>query len=43
MAVSVDKILRWKQTGAPAQPLAVLTAWDVMSAQIVDAAGADIV
>jgi 3-methyl-2-oxobutanoate hydroxymethyltransferase len=43
MAVSVDKILRWKQTGVPAQPLAVLTAWDVMSAQIVDAAGADIV
>lgn len=43
MAVSVDKILRWKQTGQPAQPMAVLTAWDVMSAQIVDAAGADIV
>ncbi|MBE9155410.1 3-methyl-2-oxobutanoate hydroxymethyltransferase [Nodosilinea sp. LEGE 06152] len=43
MAVSVDRILRWKQTGAPAQPIAVLTAWDVMSAQIVDAAGADIV
>ncbi|MGF1517010.1 MAG: 3-methyl-2-oxobutanoate hydroxymethyltransferase [Nodosilinea sp.] len=43
MVVSVDKILRWKQTGQPAQPMAVLTAWDVMSAQIVDAAGADIV
>ncbi|MGG6237255.1 3-methyl-2-oxobutanoate hydroxymethyltransferase [Nodosilinea sp. AN01ver1] len=43
MAVSVDRILRWKQTGQPAQPIAVLTAWDVMSAQIVDAAGADIV
>lgn len=43
MAVSVDRILRWKQTGAPAQPIAVLTAWDVMSAQIVDQAGADIV
>jgi 3-methyl-2-oxobutanoate hydroxymethyltransferase len=43
MAVSVDKILRWKQTGQPVQPIAVLTAWDVMSAQIVDAAGADIV
>ncbi|MGB3310449.1 MAG: 3-methyl-2-oxobutanoate hydroxymethyltransferase [Nodosilinea sp.] len=43
MAVSVDRILRWKQTGAPAQPIAVLTAWDVMSGQIVDAAGADIV
>lgn len=43
MAVSVDQILRWKQAGPPAQPMAVLTAWDVMSAQIVDAAGADIV
>ncbi|WP_035990940.1 3-methyl-2-oxobutanoate hydroxymethyltransferase [Leptolyngbya sp. KIOST-1] len=43
MAVSVDRILRWKQTGRPAQPIAVLTAWDVMSAQIVDGAGADIV
>lgn len=43
MAVSVDRILRWKQTGAPAQPIAVLTAWDVMSGQIVDQAGADIV
>ena len=43
MAVSIDHILRWKQTGHPAQPIAVLTAWDVMSAQIVDGAGADIV
>ncbi len=43
MAVSVDQILRWKQTGQPTQPLAVLTAWDVMSAQIVDGAGADII
>ncbi len=43
MAISVDRILRWKQTGAPAQPITVLTAWDVMSAQIVDQAGADIV
>lgn len=43
MAVSVDQILRWKQTGQPAQPIAVLTAWDVMSGQIVDQAGADIV
>jgi 3-methyl-2-oxobutanoate hydroxymethyltransferase len=43
MAVSVDQILRWKQTGQPTQPMAVLTAWDVMSAQIVDGAGADIV
>ncbi|HSM80960.1 MAG TPA: 3-methyl-2-oxobutanoate hydroxymethyltransferase [Nodosilinea sp.] len=42
MAVSVNQILRWKQ-GPSAQPLAVLTAWDVMSAQIVDGAGADIV
>ncbi|MBE9139456.1 3-methyl-2-oxobutanoate hydroxymethyltransferase [Nodosilinea sp. LEGE 07088] len=43
MAVSVNQILRWKQTGAPAQPIAVLTAWDVISARIVDQAGADIV
>ncbi|PZV04285.1 MAG: 3-methyl-2-oxobutanoate hydroxymethyltransferase [Leptolyngbya sp.] len=43
MAVSVDRILRWKQTGALAQPITVLTAWDVMSGQIVDQAGADIV
>ena len=43
MAVSVDRILRWKQMGQSAPPIAVLTAWDVMSAQIVDAAGADIV
>ncbi|MGB3201231.1 MAG: 3-methyl-2-oxobutanoate hydroxymethyltransferase [Nodosilinea sp.] len=43
MVVSVDHILRWKQTGIPAQPIAVLTAWDVMSGQIVDQAGADIV
>jgi 3-methyl-2-oxobutanoate hydroxymethyltransferase len=48
MAVSVDHILRWKQlrsqrADAPAQSIAVLTAWDVMSAEIVDAAGADIV
>ncbi|PZV15388.1 MAG: 3-methyl-2-oxobutanoate hydroxymethyltransferase [Leptolyngbya sp.] len=43
MAVSVDQILRWKQTGQPTQPMAMLTAWDVMSAQIVDGAGADIV
>ncbi len=43
MAVSVDQILRWKQTGQTTQPLAMLTAWDVMSAQIVDGAGADIV
>jgi 3-methyl-2-oxobutanoate hydroxymethyltransferase len=43
MAVSVDRILRWKQAGVPTQPIAVLTAWDVMSGQIVDQAGADIV
>ncbi|MGF1568758.1 MAG: 3-methyl-2-oxobutanoate hydroxymethyltransferase [Nodosilinea sp.] len=43
MAVSVHHILQWKQSGTPAQPLAVLTAWDFMSAQIVDQAGADIV
>lgn len=43
MAVSVDQIRRWKQAGTLAQPIVVLTAWDVMSAQIVDGAGADIV
>ncbi|MGB3138156.1 MAG: 3-methyl-2-oxobutanoate hydroxymethyltransferase [Nodosilinea sp.] len=43
MATSVNQILRWKQTGKPTQPIAVLTAWDVMSGQIVDQAGADIV
>ncbi|NJL45059.1 MAG: 3-methyl-2-oxobutanoate hydroxymethyltransferase [Leptolyngbyaceae cyanobacterium SM2_3_12] len=43
MAVSVHQISQWKQTGHPASPLAVLTAWDFMSAQIVDQAGADIV
>jgi len=43
MAVSVQQILQWKQTRQPAQPITMLTAWDVMSAQIVDQAGADIV
>lgn len=43
MAVSAHQISQWKQTGRPALPLAVLTAWDFMSAQIVDQAGADIV
>ena len=43
MGVSVHHILQWKQTGQPAPPIAVLTAWDTMSGQIVDQAGADIV
>ncbi|HIK43270.1 MAG TPA: 3-methyl-2-oxobutanoate hydroxymethyltransferase [Leptolyngbyaceae cyanobacterium M65_K2018_010] len=43
MVVTVDRIAQWKQTGKPVQPLAVLTAWDVISGQIVDQAGADIV
>lgn len=43
MAVSVDQILRRKQTQASTPPLAVLTAWDFISGQIVDQAGADIV
>jgi 3-methyl-2-oxobutanoate hydroxymethyltransferase len=43
MGVSVHHISQWKQTGQPVQPIAVLTAWDTMSGQIVDQAGADIV
>jgi 3-methyl-2-oxobutanoate hydroxymethyltransferase len=43
MVVSVHQISQWKQRGQPAPPIAVLTAWDVISGQIVDQAGADIV
>lgn len=43
MAVSVQQVFQWKQTGQPAPAIAVLTAWDTISAQIVDQAGADIV
>lgn len=43
MAVSVHQITQRKQTGKPVQPLAVLTAWDFLSGQIVDQAGADII
>jgi len=43
MGVSVHHISQWKQTGQPVQPIAVLTAWDTISGQIVDQAGADIV
>ena len=42
MAVSVHQISQWKQHEAPS-PIVVLTAWDVISGQIVDQAGADIV
>ena len=42
MAVSVYQIAQWKQRRV-ADPIAVLTAWDVMSGQIADQAGADIV
>lgn len=42
MAVSVYQISQWKQRSAAA-PIAVLTAWDVMSGQIADQAGADII
>jgi len=40
MIVNVHQFARWKQEG---QPISVLTAWDYLSAQIVDAAGADFV
>jgi 3-methyl-2-oxobutanoate hydroxymethyltransferase len=43
MTVSVHQIAQWKQTGKPTQPIAVLTAWDFISGQIADQAGADIV
>lgn len=40
MTITVSHIARWKQDG---RSIAVLTAWDYLSAQIVDAAGIDIV
>ncbi|MEL6552584.1 MAG: 3-methyl-2-oxobutanoate hydroxymethyltransferase [Cyanobacteria bacterium J06621_11] len=40
MIVNVHQFSQWKQEG---KPIAVLTAWDYMSAQIVEKAGADIV
>ena len=40
MIVNVHQFARWKQEG---RPISVLTAWDYLSAQIVDAAGADFV
>ncbi|MEL6900520.1 MAG: 3-methyl-2-oxobutanoate hydroxymethyltransferase [Cyanobacteria bacterium J06606_4] len=40
MIVNVHQFTQWKQEG---KAIAVLTAWDYLSAQIVDAAGADIV
>jgi 3-methyl-2-oxobutanoate hydroxymethyltransferase len=43
MAVSVQQIAQWKQGGPSPRPIAVLTAWDVISAAIVDQAGADMV
>lgn len=43
MVVSVQQVLQWKHTPQPSPPLTVLTAWDFMSGQIVDQAGADIV
>ncbi|MBE9068095.1 3-methyl-2-oxobutanoate hydroxymethyltransferase [Leptolyngbya cf. ectocarpi LEGE 11479] len=39
MTITVSQIAGWKQAG---RPIAVLTAWDFLSAQIVDAAGIDI-
>ena len=43
MAVTVQKIAQHKLSGQATRPLAVLTAWDFLSGQIVDQAGADIV
>jgi 3-methyl-2-oxobutanoate hydroxymethyltransferase len=43
MAVSVYQIAQRKVSKQPTEPLAVLTAWDFLSGQIVDQAGADIV
>lgn len=40
MTITVSHIARWKQEG---RSIAVLTAWDYLSAQIVDAAGIDVV
>lgn len=40
MTITVTQIARWKQEG---RSIATLTAWDYISAQIVDAAGVDIV
>ncbi len=40
MIVNVHQFAQWKQEG---RAIAVLTAWDYLSAQIVDAAGVDIV
>lgn len=39
MTITVSQIARWKQEG---RSIAVLTAWDFLSAQIIDAAGIDI-
>ncbi len=43
MAVSVHQIAQQKTSDRSAEPLAVLTAWDFLTGQIVDQAGADIV
>lgn len=40
MAVRIHQLAEWKQAG---RPVAVLTAWDFMSGQIADQAGADLV
>lgn len=40
MAVTVNQFVKWKQSG---RPIAVMTAWDYTSAQIVDQAGTDLV
>ena len=40
MVVTVNQFVQWKQAG---RPVAVMTAWDYTSAQIVDQAGVDLV
>ncbi|NEP18990.1 MAG: 3-methyl-2-oxobutanoate hydroxymethyltransferase [Leptolyngbya sp. SIO4C1] len=40
MAITISRLARWKQEG---RVIAMLTAWDYLSAQLVDAAGADII
>jgi 3-methyl-2-oxobutanoate hydroxymethyltransferase len=40
MAITIQQIIRYKQQG---KPIAALTAWDYLSAQVVDQAGVDLV
>ncbi|MEM9905597.1 MAG: 3-methyl-2-oxobutanoate hydroxymethyltransferase [Cyanobacteria bacterium P01_D01_bin.44] len=40
MAITISRFVRWKQEG---RKLVMLTAWDYMTAQLVDSAGVDII